>query len=78
MSKQMKTYLFVDGTNLYASQYELFGPKKYLNFSKFTKEVEKKNKGEIQQDILLCFLLTKAKKTNQETETIFKKRSPVL
>ena len=38
----MKTYLFVDGTNLYASQYELFGPKKYLNFSKFTKEVEKK------------------------------------
>ncbi len=41
----MKTYLFIDGTNLYASQYELFGPQKYLNFSKFIKEVEKKIRG---------------------------------
>ena len=40
----MKIYLFVDGTNLYAAQYELFGPQKYLNFSKFIKEVEKKVK----------------------------------
>ncbi|MBM3205548.1 NYN domain-containing protein [Candidatus Shapirobacteria bacterium] len=40
----MKTYLFIDGTNLYASQYELFGPRRYLNFSKFIKEVEKKIK----------------------------------
>ena len=40
----MKTYLFIDGTNLYASQFELFGPQKYLNFSKFIKEVEKKIK----------------------------------
>jgi len=39
---EMKTYLFIDGTNLYAGQYELFGPKKYLDFSKFIKEVEKK------------------------------------
>ena len=38
----MKTYLFIDGTNLYAAQYELFGPKKYLDFSKFILEVEKK------------------------------------
>lgn len=38
----MKTYLFIDGTNLYAAQYELFGPKRYLDFSKFIKEVEKK------------------------------------
>ena len=29
------TYLFVDGSNLYGSQYELFGPKQYLNFAKF-------------------------------------------
>ena len=40
----MKTYLFIDGTNLYASQYELFGPRKYLNFFKFIKEIEKKIK----------------------------------
>ena len=38
----MKTYLFIDGTNLYAAQFELFGPKKYLSFSKFIEEVEKK------------------------------------
>lgn len=40
----MKTYLFIDGTNLYAAQYELFGPNKYLNFSKFIKEIEKRIK----------------------------------
>lgn len=41
---KMKIYLFIDGTNLYAAQYELFGPKKYLDFSKFIKEVEEKIK----------------------------------
>ena len=35
-----KIYLFVDGSNLYGGQYELFRPKKYLNFSKFIKRVE--------------------------------------
>lgn len=35
-----KTFLFVDGTNLYAGQYELFGPNKYLDFPLFIKEVE--------------------------------------
>ena len=37
----MKTFLFIDGTNLYAGQYELFGPKKYLCFPVFVKEIEK-------------------------------------
>lgn len=36
-----KTFLFVDGTNLYAGQYQLFGPDKYLDFSLLIKEVEK-------------------------------------
>jgi len=40
----MKTYLFIDGTNLYAAQYELFGPEKYLYFPSFIKEVEEKIK----------------------------------
>ncbi|MBI2029264.1 NYN domain-containing protein [Candidatus Gottesmanbacteria bacterium] len=35
-----KTYLFVDGSNLYGGQYELFGPSKYLDFDKFIKEIE--------------------------------------
>lgn len=40
----MKTYLFIDGTNLYASQYELFGPNQYLDFSKFIRAIENKLK----------------------------------
>lgn len=39
-----KTYLFIDGTNLYAGQFGLFGPKAYLNFSKLIQETEKKLK----------------------------------
>lgn len=41
MSKPGKTYLFVDGSNLYGSQYELFGPEKFLDFSRFIKITEK-------------------------------------
>ena len=37
-----RRYLFVDGTNLYAGQYSLFGPDKYLVFSKFVISLEKK------------------------------------
>jgi len=39
--KKQNVYLFVDGSNLYAGQYELFGPDKYLNFPEFIKAVEK-------------------------------------
>lgn len=39
-----KTFLFIDGSNLYAGQYELFGPQKYLVFSKLIGQLEKKLK----------------------------------
>jgi len=39
-----KNYLFIDGSNLYAGQFQLFGPHKYLNFSEFIKQTEKKLK----------------------------------
>ena len=39
-----KAYLFIDGSNLYSGQYELFGPKAYLNFSKLIKEIENQSK----------------------------------
>lgn len=42
----MKTYLFVDGTNLYAAQYELFGPEKYLDFNLLARELEKQLKAQ--------------------------------
>ena len=41
MTKQT-IYLFIDGTNLYAGQYDLFGPDQYLDFPKFVKSVEEK------------------------------------
>ena len=40
----MNISLFIDGTNLYAAQYALFGPDKYLDFPKFIKSVENKFK----------------------------------
>jgi len=33
-------YLFVDGSNLYNSQYEMFGPNRYLDFSLLIKSIE--------------------------------------
>lgn len=37
-----RRYLFIDGTNLYAGQYDLFGPDKYLEFPKFIEKTEEK------------------------------------
>lgn len=36
-----KTFLYIDGTNLFAGQNELFGPKKYLSFQFLIKEINK-------------------------------------
>ena len=36
-----KTYLFIDGSNLYAGQYELFGPRVYLDFPRFIRHLTK-------------------------------------
>lgn len=36
-----RNYLFVDGSNFNAGQYELFGPDKYLDFAEFVKHAEK-------------------------------------
>jgi len=35
-----KTFLFVDGTNLYAGQFQLFGHDRYLDFSLLIKEIQ--------------------------------------
>ena len=37
-----RNFLFVDGTNMYAGQYELFGPGKYLDFNLLIKELQQK------------------------------------
>jgi len=68
----MKNYLFVDGTNLYASQYELFGPQKYLNFSKFIKEVEKKIKAKFNKIYFYASYSPKPKRLNKEKRLYLK------
>ena len=42
-SKQFKkkTFLYIDGTNLFAGQNELFGPDKHLSFKFIINEIEK-------------------------------------
>lgn len=35
------TYLFIDGSNLYGSQFALFGPKKFLSFNDLITRLEK-------------------------------------
>lgn len=40
--KNKKVFLFVDGTNLYAGQFALFGPDNYLRFNSLIKVVEEK------------------------------------
>jgi uncharacterized LabA/DUF88 family protein len=37
-----KAFLFIDGSNLYAAQFELFGPKQYLYFPSFISLIEKR------------------------------------
>lgn len=36
-----KTYLYIDGTNLFAGQYDLFGPRETLDFLSLIKEIKK-------------------------------------
>jgi uncharacterized LabA/DUF88 family protein len=43
-NKNPEIYLFIDGSNFYAGQYQLFGPEKYLSFSEFIKQAEFKLK----------------------------------
>ena len=35
-----KTFLFIDGTNLYASQFKIFGPDNYLDFTRLINEIK--------------------------------------
>ena len=41
MPAKKKTHLYIDGTNLFAGQNELFGPNKHLSFSFLIQEIKK-------------------------------------
>ena len=46
---QRNTYLFIDGSNLYGSQFKIFGPNNFLDFQKLTKKLEEKLKDKFDQ-----------------------------
>ncbi len=68
----MSTYLFIDGTNLYAAQYELFGPDKYLNFSKLIADVEKKLKISFSKIYFYASYSPKSKRSTQKEKLFLK------
>ncbi len=72
-----KTYLFIDGTNLYAGQYELFGPKAYLNFSKLIQETEKKLKNSFVKIFFYASYSPKSEKPNKK-EILFLKNEALF
>lgn len=68
----MSTYLFIDGTNLYAAQYELFGPNKYLNFSNLISNVEKELKISFSKIYFYASYSPKSKKPTQKERLFLK------
>ena len=70
--KKKNAYLFIDGANLYAGQYKLFGLDKYLDFYEFIRQIELKFKVKFDK-IVLCLLFAKTKTNNREAKVIFKK-----
>ena len=54
-------YLFVDGSNLYGGQYDLFGPGRYLSFPKFIDEAEDHLKINLTESFFMPLFLLVAK-----------------
>jgi hypothetical protein len=66
LDKKMKNFLFIDGTNLYAAQYQLFGPKMYLDFPSFIKEIEDKIKIKFDKIYFYASYTPKSKKITKK------------
>ena len=67
-----KVCLFVDGSNLYGGQYELFGPKKYLDFSKLIKEAEEQTKAKFDQIYFYASYSPRIRKPTKKQELYLK------
>lgn len=67
-----KIYLFIDGTNLYAGQYELFGPQKYLDFGLLIKNVEQKLRIKFEKIYFYASYSPKSKKPNKKEKLFLK------
>ena len=70
--KQKKVFLFVDGTNLYGGQYELFGNDLYLHFSTFISHIEKSLKREFGKIYFYASYSPQPKKPSQKQKNYLK------
>ena len=60
------TYLFIDGTNLYAAQYELFGPKNHLDFSRLIEYIERELETTFNKILFYASYSPKPRKSSQK------------
>lgn len=67
-----RTFLFIDGTNLYAGQYKLFGPKRYLDFSKFVSIIEKQLRVKFNKIYFYASYSPKSKKPTKKEKLYLK------
>ena len=72
MSLNNKTYLFIDGTNLYASQFKIFGPNDFLDFQKLIKKLEEKLKDNFDQIYFYASFSPTPKKPNKKSKLYLK------
>ena len=68
----MISYLFVDGSNLYAGQYELFGPKKYLDFFKYINSIENSLNNKFEKIYFYASYSPRPKKITKTVENFLK------
>ena len=72
MQNNKNVFLFIDGSNLYAGQYELFGPDKYLDFQVFIKQIEKKIKVKFDKIYFYASYSPKSKKPAKKEKLYLK------
>lgn len=48
----IRQFLFIDGSNLYNAQFELFGPSKYMHFGRFIEQSAPKNRSDIYNEYI--------------------------
>jgi len=64
-TKIKSTFLFIDGTNLYASQFKIFGPYNYLNFTKLIENLQNTLRKKFNQ---IYFYASYSPRTSKDTK----------
>lgn len=67
-----RVFLFIDGSNLYAGQFELFGHSRYLSFPNFIDQIERKLKVKFSQIYFYASYSPKPKKLTRKAKQYLK------